>query len=327
MNETASSSNIKDWLHGQVGLLFLAGLGVGCLVGLSISPVVGGVITSLIGVLISVVALLSGFESNRQDTPENEPRPERIIDSAKNINTWPITIVILGIVLGAGVGIWVRNHHWLGSSVSTEILRWEKAGLPIGNDEIARRMFELEYPHVPSPYSDTLEMPFASTTTLQAEIDLWVSLGISKTVVVERLFERKYPLTALADTSYSNEVVSAAEEVVPQEGGSVLYRVPRNECIRLDNTLGDDLHTEMDLSTSSDINELVAIVGNKPEILRYALDEYSCRCQYLKDIQDGDLYQKMLTSKSNEVSTLADTVGNQPKTLRFILEAYLCNPE
>lgn len=63
------------------------------------------------------------------------------------IDPIPIGLLVAGIFLGSILGILARNYNLLGSDLSSELTKWERAGLE--KTEVARRLFELQYPYTP----------------------------------------------------------------------------------------------------------------------------------------------------------------------------------
>lgn len=109
--------------------MLLTGLGVGWLIGLSVSPVVSIVISSVTASVAAIVAALSGL----QDKPK------------WTINPLPLAIFVGGVVIGSIVGVWARNHDWLGRSAAAEVTYWMDAGLDLPREEVAARLFEQQY--------------------------------------------------------------------------------------------------------------------------------------------------------------------------------------
>jgi hypothetical protein len=90
----------------QAIAVFVSGLGIGWLVGLSASPVVSGVIASLLGVAAGVVTTFRGASAS----------------SAKSFITdaRPVAILVVGVALGATVGVTVRTHDLLSPPAKLE---------------------------------------------------------------------------------------------------------------------------------------------------------------------------------------------------------------
>jgi hypothetical protein len=100
--------------------LLLTGAGIGWLAGLSVSPVISVIITSITGAAAALVAALAGLDA-KPDPAEGE-MPLRKLPA--NISPYPLAALIAGIVVGSIFGVRARNHHWLGSEISSEIAKW-----------------------------------------------------------------------------------------------------------------------------------------------------------------------------------------------------------
>ena len=102
-------------------LLFIIGLCVGLLTGLSISPIIQTVLSSILGICIAIVSILSGLESKSANTQN------KFFFDYK-LNVFPLTLLVVGITLGAIGGIYARTHDVLGrnSTVKVEIKKQDK---------------------------------------------------------------------------------------------------------------------------------------------------------------------------------------------------------
>jgi len=85
--------------------VLVMGLGIGWLAGLSVSPVIATVLASLMGVGAGLVAGLRGAGSGTGDTASRS--------GLSVIDARPAAILVLGIALGAPVGILARTHQLL----------------------------------------------------------------------------------------------------------------------------------------------------------------------------------------------------------------------
>lgn len=161
--------------------ILVTGLGIGWLVGLSISPVISIVITSVTGAAAAVIAAMSGLEN------KNEVDKDDTTESNQNfqwkVNPIPIAMLVIGVVVGSGIGIYVRNQDLLGrSDLSFEIKQWTDAGLD--QEEVARRVFENHYSYRGWLGND-----------LAAEVEKWKNIGLTdQEEIARRIFESTYPL-------------------------------------------------------------------------------------------------------------------------------------
>jgi hypothetical protein len=128
-----------------IASLLVTGLGIGWLTGLSASPVVSIVITSLTGSAAAIVAVLSGLKDEPDDDgalEKDKPSPLRW-----QVDPAPVALLVIGLLLGALAGIWIRTHNWLSPppappslSLADQVAQWVQLGLP--QDEVVRRLFE-----------------------------------------------------------------------------------------------------------------------------------------------------------------------------------------
>jgi len=101
----------------QALAVLVTGLGIGWLVGLSASPVVSGVIASLLGVAAGVVTAFRGVSAS----------------SAKSVlaDARPVALLVVGVALGATVGLTARTHDLL--SPPTKLEQAEKSAVSKDN--------------------------------------------------------------------------------------------------------------------------------------------------------------------------------------------------
>lgn len=133
----------KSWINLY---LLITGIGIGWLLGLSVSPVVSIVLTSIMGAVAAIVAALNSL-GNVAEQPDAINK-NHLFQYRENINPLPLTMLVLGILIGSAVGIWARNHNWLGSEASSEVDQWVQTGLDgpgWTRTDIARKLFESHY--------------------------------------------------------------------------------------------------------------------------------------------------------------------------------------
>lgn len=177
---------------GVIAALVMTGFGIGWLVGLSVSPVVSIVVTSVTGVAGGVVAALSGLKYEANSATEANKLHQSL---GLRIDPIPVGLLVVGIFLGSILGILARNYSWLGSDLSSELIKWERAGL--NKTEVARRLFELQYPYTPYARSKSL-----LDRDITAEYTRWITATtvITDTAalplineITKRLIELEYP--------------------------------------------------------------------------------------------------------------------------------------
>ncbi len=106
----------------NVFAVLVIGLTFGWLIGMAVSPVINTVITSLVALLVTLATVLAGIKMDKTDTTETKPsRVAVIAELMRNrVSPWPIAFLLVGIVLGAGIGLHVRTNGYLISPNKTE---------------------------------------------------------------------------------------------------------------------------------------------------------------------------------------------------------------
>lgn len=164
----------------------ITGVGVGILVGLSSSPVLQGVLVGVTGSAVAIIAGLSSVEKLGQD-------PIELALRRYSVNPWPLTILVVGLVIGAVGGTYVRTHNWLGGPVATvedtatiewtelknTVDQWAQV-LGVKPEEVALVIFENQYP---SAVSDAA----LATSAVVGTANLGVLFGSGRTDVCEDL--------------------------------------------------------------------------------------------------------------------------------------------
>lgn len=221
--------------------LFFTGCGIGWLTGLSVSPVVSIVITSVTGSAAAIIAALSGLE----EKPDEANHTNKRQPFGWQVNPLPLMMVVIGIVLGAIVGISARNQHWFGSSVSAEIAQWTSNGL--AKSQVADRLFAQRYPAplYTRPYTQTLSWIGGD---LNAEVKRWTDAGLSKEEAARLLFAIEYPAISSSSTT------ATTPPTMTGQFGSLLFSAAvRSECESLLPLVvkGDYANLQTELRSSS----------------------------------------------------------------------------
>lgn len=229
-----------------VSALLVTGFGIGWLAGLSVSPVISVVITSVTGSVAAIVAALSGVKEEFFNLENSSATLRRLL---KAITPVPLAWLVIGLILGASVGVWARTHNWLGSSpfadVQAELQFWQEAGLD--KPTIAQRLFEHRYGVRGWP-----------NKTLDAELDRWAAAtGLERNVIAQRLFESTY---SAAQTSNAGvKAVSAGNENAPLQSG-VLFAVSLSDCTDIKNEKGKALSDEMQTAANPQLAKIAEII-------------------------------------------------------------------
>ncbi len=248
--------------HNTLAILYLlvTGLGVGWLTGLAVSPVVSTVIASVTASAAAIVAALSGLDDD-VDVKTNADKKRRFDWQVK---AWPLMVLVIGIALGAVIGIIARNNHWFGSSVSAEIAQWTAVG--IDEAEVTTHLFEQHYPS-PShtrPYTQTLSWIGGDLT---AEIKRWTDAGLTKEEAARRLFEVEYSVgesRSIVNLDSSAGMKPSQEESAAYFGSILFATGVQEECKTLislaEKGRYGDLQTELRSSPIVPLRELSTIV-------------------------------------------------------------------
>ncbi|MCB0172036.1 MAG: hypothetical protein KDJ97_15920 [Anaerolineae bacterium] len=240
--------------------IVLTGLGVGLLVGLSISPVVSIVITSVTGSAAAIIAAMSGLENKPKS--DNDDNVQSNSSLRWTVNPIPLAILVIGVVIGAGFGIYVRNQDLLGgTNVSSEIKQWTDAGLD--QQEVTRRLFENRY-----SYRGWL----GTDSDLSAEVEKWTKAGLSdEEEISRRLFESTYPLEPILTT---NEAGTTSDDMTDR---SVLFTsAGTTECDKLYKALArSNEKLVVELEKIEDLRNLPNIVTD-PQTLERLITEVIC---------------------------------------------------
>jgi hypothetical protein len=115
--------------------LLLAGVSIGWCVGLSASPVIGLVVPAVLALLASLASITAG----KGDT--SEPGAAAAVHKVKPA---PVAMLVVGIALGATLGLRARSHSWLSPTIDDVIDQWAKRG--VDRKVVLQRVFDSEYP-------------------------------------------------------------------------------------------------------------------------------------------------------------------------------------
>jgi len=222
------------------------GFCIGWLLGMAVSPVIANVITTILGAAATLVAIMGGWqEKDAAATPlTNQPdgTPRRLIQQVANrvqlLNPWPFAMLLTLIILGSMFGLQMRSEARFGSSLSYEVKTWTDQGIP--KEDVVRRLFEREHPYTPymepplwlaTPISVTTLVPITSawitaTSMLSLEVEMWESIGLSRTVIAERLFALKYPTIQIDKQTDTNQFSTSSSP--DKVGGLVANSISMN---------------------------------------------------------------------------------------------------
>jgi multisubunit Na+/H+ antiporter MnhC subunit len=214
----AQRSSCSKLLSYCSGLLIVTGLGIGWLMGLSVSPVVSIVITSLTGSAAAIIATMSGVERKITDTDQSEKNEK--IQTRRDVNPLPLALLIVGIIVGSGLGIFARSNDLLGSDISAEMQKWSEIGIP--EQEIARRLFEIHVPLTSQLAFTPGQGAALKESDISAEIQKWSKFGILEEEIAHRLFEIHFPL--------NSQLASTPEQRGASTPEGVLFSISVEQC-------------------------------------------------------------------------------------------------
>ena len=267
---------ISEATKARLGVIALVvtGLGIGWLAGLSVSPVVSIVITSITGAAGAVVAALSGLKEDAATTDET-PKPKEPL--RRRIDPIPIGLLAAGLILGSIFGLLARNYHLLGSDLSAELTKWERAGL--AKTEVARRLFELQYPYTPYARGESL-----LGQDLQAEYTQWLSAttAITNTTtftlaneITRRLLDLHYPPAAYLTTLTQASATTTPTQYIRGTGllGSGAATTTSADCADLRGKRGAALQDQLE---KTQWQALPAIITDTAK-LKTIVDEVLCQ--------------------------------------------------
>src|ERR1043165_525717 len=199
--------------------LFISGTGVGWLLGLSVSPVLHIIVASVIALTVGVVGALAGLEGHpKSDVAEKDSQHSEIsIPTNKRsvkINPFPITALIIGLVVGACFGVYTRTNELLCADPQRLAQRWNGvSGLDEAN--IKRRLFDHLYP--PTTYTNEFNQEQLTRTEEeqnQPEKPSATSVNTNpdKVAKVENRQPKKSPDLAAAITAHTAGLFSISVE-------------------------------------------------------------------------------------------------------------------
>lgn len=263
-----SDSGSKQPRTAVITALVVTGFGIGWLAGLSVSPVVSIVLTSVTGIVATMIAALSGVKEEFLNSEASPKGLKRLRDAVTPV---PIAYLVAGVVIGVGIGVWVRTHDLLSPetptapTIAAEVDQWVAAGLT-DRAEVARRLFESRYAYRGWLGAD-----------LSGEVQKWTKAGLPQEEIVRRLFESSYPLAMTTGSS-----VPTPQPTRPESQSSLVYGDMTKACGRLAVYLVAPLPSDPEFITDfeTEVNttpfeNLLGTVSER-ELLRQVLTEV-CR--------------------------------------------------
>lgn len=124
--------------------LLLAGVSLGWLVGLSVSEILHIILGSVIALASGVVSVLAGIKKTPAVEESSKGEKEQLHRKIRPISPLPLMALLLGLAIGAPIGICVRTNDLLGVRVEWFVSRWDSTGL--SPQELHLRLFDTLYP-------------------------------------------------------------------------------------------------------------------------------------------------------------------------------------
>lgn len=146
--------------------MLLSGACIGILAGLSVSPVIQGVITTALSIVGLLLTAVSGLSVDLPQSDSNAGTRGAALPELQSSNrSWshlphgtaltlpkqfaifakPVAIMLVGAVLGACFGIWVRTHGFLEPKPIDLVQRWATIG--VGQSQVAELLLAEAYPN------------------------------------------------------------------------------------------------------------------------------------------------------------------------------------
>ena len=126
-------------------LMLVSGLGIGWLIGLSVSPTLHIIVGSIIALVAGVVGSLAGVRNIPSDeTSESVPIEHKKRFRPPSVDPMPLTALVVGLAIGAAVGVYARTNDLLGPNPEKFARKWAGTGLEA--KEIQSRLFNTLYP-------------------------------------------------------------------------------------------------------------------------------------------------------------------------------------
>lgn len=200
----------------------LMGIGIGVLVGLSVSPVVGSVLGAVLAMISAAMAVLVGWT-----------RPQ-----AEKVDLAPVAVFVFLLMLGAMVGIVLREQNALGngtlfgpSDTEAEIDKW--VDLKFDEDIVRAAIFTERFPHL----SDVGVLRIEPTLVHEK----WSQLNIPEHLIATEMLAYAF--------SNGNSTRPQTSDV-GQNSGGVLYNQYAESCKDLRDSI-DSYGLSVGLSSSA----------------------------------------------------------------------------
>ncbi len=101
----------------------ICGLCLGGLSGLTTAPVIQNTISVLLTLIISILSVISGLKFSEDQLKA------KLLASLKNISLVPVTLFLVGYIIGACGGIFTRTNDLLGTRPQIAYKKWGEFGI------------------------------------------------------------------------------------------------------------------------------------------------------------------------------------------------------
>jgi hypothetical protein len=127
---------MKKTISNGLAMLVI-GAAFGWLIGMAVSPVINTVLTSLVALLVTLAAVLAGIKSDKSETEGKDTRAAVLAQLLRQrVSAWPIALLLISTVFGAGAGLYLRTHGCLiprqvneEDRIKNEIAMWRNQGI------------------------------------------------------------------------------------------------------------------------------------------------------------------------------------------------------
>lgn len=258
--------------------LLICGIGIGLLVGLSTSPVVHIIVGSAMAIAGGLVGALAGLSTAMDEdsiTRDSSPNkltqdiPDEQIEATssmkskpltnqrskfeiRKVSAIPLTMLILGLVAGALVGIYVRNYDLLAPDPDDFVRKWQGTGL--NSQEIQLRLFEKNYPATQKELlslSDNKSSTNSNTSIITEDSDT------STKEASHEQKSRKDIGNEQQERKTETEKPSQPQEATSMSSSRLFYTGSVDDCNRLRLKEGDQLRTGLTILSNSAVNRKV----------------------------------------------------------------------
>lgn len=273
--------------------LLIIGFTIGWLVGMSTSPIVAVLVTALLSIVTAIVGIRS------KDTAE-----------IKIISPFQISIICIGLLIGAHVGVIYRTHDLLGYSTQLQIQKWNAEELieeseawgKLGLDKVrlAEYFLEIKYD---KDFQNRLSRGYTPNLIfdndfIRDEFNKWTELGFDNQKVLEKLFQMSY-IDQIPQLSIDNEIT------VSPTGGTRLVETPKNniqsvtglfsnpitsnicdsnaifQTLTDENGNSQEIITFLNMSSNASHQELSSILAEQPSEFTLKLFKILCKAKEL----------------------------------------------